>query len=233
MRPSKTARLLETRDLAPDIRHFVFEIEDSASFNFVPGQFVSLTADLAGAAVTRAYSLAALPRGARFEICLNRVEGGKFSPHLFTLRPGGAVRMTGPWGGFIFRPPVIDSVLVATGTGIVPFRPMVEEILARDRERRFTLIYGARYENRLLYRADFERLAREHANFRFEPVLSRPDPGWTGRTGHVQPHVQEIIGARRDLNVFLCGLKAMVDDMRSKLKEMGFERRQVIYEKYD
>jgi NAD(P)H-flavin reductase len=233
MPPSKTARLLETRDLAPDVRHFVFEIEGMERFACVPGQFVSLTADIGGAPVTRAYSVASLPCDARFEICLNRVEGGKFSPLLFALKPGDCVRMTGPWGGFIFRTPVLDSVLVATGTGIVPYRAMIPDILARDSAHSFTLIFGARYENRLLYREDFERLAREHRNFCFEPVLSRPEPDWKGRIGHVQPHVYEVIGERRDLNVFLCGLKAMVDDIRRALIERGFNRKQIIYEKYD
>ena len=76
-------------------------------------------------------------------------------------------------------------------------------------------------------------MARTHANFRFWPTLSRPERGWTGRTGHVQRHLSEAIGERRDVNVFLCGLKAMVDDVRSILKSSGFDRKRIIYEKYD
>ena len=63
--------------------------------------------------------------------------------------------------------------------------------------------------------------------------MSRPEPGWRGRTGHVQEHLGEATGVRRDLNVFLCGLKAMVDDVRPLLKSWGFERKRIIYEKYD
>jgi len=43
----------------------------------------------------------------------------------------------------------------------------------------------------------------------------------------------EAIGDRRDVNVFICGLKAMVDDVRTRLKAQGFERKRIIYEKYD
>jgi CDP-4-dehydro-6-deoxyglucose reductase len=63
--------------------------------------------------------------------------------------------------------------------------------------------------------------------------LSRPEESWTGRAGHVQAHLAEAIGDRRDVDVFLCGLKLMVDDVRNILKEMGFERKQILFEKYD
>ena len=62
---------------------------------------------------------------------------------------------------------------------------------------------------------------------------SRPEPSWIGRTGHVQQHLLEAVGDRRDMDVYVCGLKAMVDDVRAQLKGMGFDRKQIIYEKYD
>jgi ferredoxin-NADP reductase len=227
-----TAKLLESREIAPDVRHFVFQVEEGP-FSYVPGQFASLSAEVDGSPITRAYSFASPACGSRFDLCLNRVIEGKFSPYLFDLQPGDQVQMTGPYGGFIFRQPVEDSILVATGTGIAPFRAMLHDQLSRDSSHQFTLIFGVRYEHTLLYAQEFEELARKHANFRFWPTLSRPEPGWTGRTGHVQAHLFEAIGERRDVNVFVCGLKAMVDDVRSSLKSSGFERKRIIYEKYD
>ena len=232
-RPGMTARLLESREIAPEVRHLVLEVEDSLSFSYVPGQFASLTAEIDGSPITRAYSFASTACGNRIELCLNRVLEGKFSPYLFDLQPGERVQMTGPWGGFIFRQPVEDSILVATGTGIVPFRAMLQDQLSRDSVHRYTLIFGVRYEGSLLYRDEFEQLGRDHPNFHFRPTLSRPEPGWTGSTGHVQAHLFEAIGERRDVNVFICGLKAMVDDVRSILKLSGFDRKRIIHEKYD
>ena len=80
---------------------------------------------------------------------------------------------------------------------------------------------------------EFEELARKHPNFQFWPTLSRPETEWRGRVGHVQEHLFEAIGERRDVNVFVCGLKAMVDDVRSRLKAEGFDRKRIVYEKYD
>ncbi len=142
-----------------------------------------------------------------------------------------------PLGYFVVRNPQRDAVFVATGTGIAPMRSMLESMLdaglSHDDPRQLTLIFGVRYEHSLLYRDEFERLAAGHPNFRFWPTLSRPEPSWTGRTGHVQRHLAEAVGERRDLDVYICGLKAMVDDVRVMLKGMGFDRKQIIYEKYD
>ena len=87
------AELISSRQMAPEIRQFEFAVPEVDTLRFLPGQFVSLSETLQDKKVTRAYSIASLPAGNRFSICLNRVEGGLFSPHLFALEPGGAVDM--------------------------------------------------------------------------------------------------------------------------------------------
>lgn len=227
------ARLLETRELAPGVRHFEFDLPEIDRFGFVPGQFMSLTAGVHGDDITRAYSIVSPPSGNRFALCLNEVEGGRFSPHLFALKPGEEVDCQGPYGGFIFRRPLSDSILVATGTGIAPFRSMLLDRLPQEPDREFTLIFGVRHEHGLLYREDWEELAREYPNFDFRPTLTRPGLNWTGATGRVQRHVLEALGDRRDKDIYICGLKEMVNDVRSLLKENGVDRKRIVYERYD
>ncbi|HEV2688290.1 MAG TPA: FAD-binding oxidoreductase [Bryobacteraceae bacterium] len=227
------AVLLETRDLASEVRHFHFETPDVAELHFKPGQFVSFSEMLGGKKIIRPYSIASLPAGNRFELCLNLVQGGLFSPHLFGMKPGDAVEMSQPLGFFVVRNPNKPAVFVATGTGIAPFRSMVPGYLHHPEAQDLTLIFGVRYDNSVYYREEFEALAAKHPNFRFWPTLSRPESSWEGRHGHVQSHLLEAIGDRRDLDVYICGMKAMVDDVRAILKEMGFDRKQIIFEKYD
>jgi ferredoxin-NADP reductase len=227
------ARLIESVELAPEVRHFVFEAEGAERFDFLPGQFVSFTAPIGGKLITRAYSLASAPRqGTRFELCLNRVPEGIFSNVLFDMKPGDTVEMKPPLGMFTLRQPPRDSLFIATGTGIAPFRSMLQAHLTGSGPA-ITLLFGVRYESHLMYGAEFEALTRRFPHFRYWPTLSRPDPGWVGRTGHVQTHLEEALDGRRDLDVYLCGLKAMVDDVRRLLKERGFDRKQIFYEKYD
>lgn len=228
-----TAKLVESYELCPDVRHFVFEVPELEQLPFKAGQFVTFSEPVNGKKIMRPYSIASAPAsGNRFELCLNRVPEGLLSPRLFDLRPGDAMDISAPMGFFTLRNPGREAVFVATGTGVAPFRSILHAHLP-DQPQPMTLIFGTRYEHGLTYRPEFEELERRHPNFRFLPVLSRPDASWSGRTGHVEPHTIEAIGDRRDLDVYICGLKLMVDETRGILKELGFDRKQIIFEKYD
>jgi ferredoxin-NADP reductase len=226
-------RLIEWRELAPEVRHFAFEVPELEHLHFTPGQFVSFTEILDGLKVTRAYSIASPPDGNRFELCLNRVEEGRFSPYLFRMQPGDEIEMKGPLGGFVLRDPAVDAVFVATGTGVAPIRSILLHELQRGTQRQYTFLFGVRQEGTLLYGEEFNALAARHPNFHFLPTLTRGSEDWKGLRGRVQQHLASVIGDRRDLHVYICGMKAMVEDVRTQLKEWGFDRKQIIYEKYD
>ncbi len=227
-----TAKLLCYRDLAPLTRHFDFEVQDRAEFPFVPGQFVSLKRDFDGRELTRAYSIASAPDGNRFSLCLNRIEQGMFSNYLFDLQPGAELEVAEPLGYFTLRHPERPALFVATGTGVAPFRSMLLHHLSESAGSR-TLLLGCRYVDGLLYSDELEELARQHSHFSFWPTVTRPDDRWAGRTGRVQAHLDVALGGRPDVDVYICGLKEMVDQVRALLKQKGFDRKQIIYEKYD
>jgi ferredoxin-NADP reductase len=151
---------------------------------------------------------------------------------LFALKPGDSVEITPPLGFFTLRNTDRHILLVGTGTGVAPFRSMLATHLAQVKKP-VTLLFGTRYEESILYRSEFEEFERAHSHFQFWPTLTRPHAEWKGRTGRVQSHLEEALGGRTDLDVYLCGLKEMVDDMRRQLKARGFDRRQIVYEKYD
>jgi CDP-4-dehydro-6-deoxyglucose reductase len=223
---------MEVKEIAPLVRHFVFEA-DEGPLVFEPGQFVSFIQIIGDKEITRAYSLAAAPDGTnRFELCLNFVEEGNLSPHLFHMQPGDTIRMSEPLGTFVQRDPARDSIWVATGTGIAPFRAFAQSQV-RPRSPAVTLLFGVRTQQALLYRDEFERLEADYPQFRFWPTLTRPEPGWRERVGRVQQHLQEAIGGRQEIDFYLCGLRQMVDDVRGMLKEMGYHRKQIRYERYD
>jgi len=225
------ARLVSSREIAPNTRHFEFEALEW-DCRFVPGQFVSLTQEIGGNSITRAYSIASPPNSSRFALCANLVPEGHFSPFLFGLETGGEIEFRGPYGAFILRRPVSDSLFVATGTGIAPFRSMIHAKLHEHPDQHFTLIFGVRYEQTLLYNDEWLSLASV-PNFSYAPTLTRPTPAWTGLTGRVHDHVIRALGDRRDIDVYICGLREMVDELRMRLKALGLDRKRMIYEKYD
>ena len=227
------ARLIQSQEIGPDVRHFYFDVPETHALDFTPGQFVSFTQTVLGREVTRAYSICSAPNGNRFELCLNRVRDGLLSPWLFEMAPGESLEMAGPLGFFVPRQPFSDSVLIATGTGVAPFRSFLRWPPVIQSGRRITLLFGARYQQSLVYHEEFEALANTQPNFQFLPTITRPDAEYRGRMGWVQQHLDEALDGRLDVDIYICGLREMVDSMRALLKEKGFVRTQIHSERYD
>jgi len=232
------ARVLRSVPLSEVAKHLELEVNGVPRFGFVPGQWLSVKANTPdGAEITRAYSIASSPsENGRVAFCLNRVQDGFMSNHLCNIEEGATITFQGPFGDFILRPPLRDTVFIATGTGIAPFRSMLHWLLAepeRHHGHRFWLLFGARCEHDIYYRREFEQLAAKHDNFRFLPTLSRADGHWKGLRGYVQQHLGEIVGMRSDLHAYICGLDKMIKANRELLKSLGWDRTSIRYEKYD
>ena len=72
------------------------------------------------------------------------------------------------------------------------------------------------------------------STFRFMPAITRP-PSWTGLTGRIQSDIDEALalhspGELKNVDVYVCGLEEMVEDVRRELNRRGFDRKQIIYE---
>jgi ferredoxin-NADP reductase len=232
------ARLLRSVALSEFTKHLELEVNGVTRFGFVPGQWLSVKANTPdGEETTRAYSLASPPsENGHVAFCLNRVQDGFMSNYLCNLEEGAEIAFQGPFGDFILRPPLRDTVFIATGTGIAPFRSMLHWLLAesdRHRGRQFWLLFGARHEQDIYYRDEFERLAEEHNNFHFLPTLSGGEAEWKGLRGYVQEHLPEIVATRTSMHAYICGLNKMIKVNRELLKSLGWDRTSIRYEKYD
>ncbi|MDW2982972.1 MAG: FAD-binding oxidoreductase [Rhodanobacter sp.] len=237
-------RLVDSRMLAPTVRHLVFERVDGQPLAFQPGQFLQVHFHYDdGTATKRSYSVATVGDGSspvqRIEIAVSYVEGGAATRLLGELPVGGVVDASGPYGRFCLQEADRHPryLLLATGTGVTPYRamlPQIEKLLAQG-GREVVLLYGARNEAELLYGGEFEAFAQAHPGFTFHACLSRearavPRPG--DRHGHVQ-HVLAELGPHADRDIaYLCGNPNMVDAAFTALKEYGLPVPQIRREKY-
>jgi ferredoxin-NADP reductase len=220
-----TARLEEVVAHAADLRSLFLRLP--VCLDFRPGQFVSCRLPVNGDTLIRPYSIASPPEdGDRLEILLDLVAGGRGSRYLFGLAPGAAVQLTGPWGTFTLDgPPTAETVFVADGTGIAPIRPMVRRALASTDGPPLHLLHAAASESRLVYRAEFERLAREHTRFRFE---------WLPRAALAAEVTRRYVtdDGDRSRHFYICGIGPVVHALRDALRQAGYARRAVSYERW-
>lgn len=240
-----TLRLVDSRMLAPAVRHMAFERADGQPFVFVPGQFVQIHFHYAdGKPTKRSYSVATVVTVPgtpvqRVEIAVSYVDGGAATALLSTLAEGGTIEASGPYGRFILMDGDANRryLLIATGTGVTPYRAMLSQLATAIASRGIdvVLLYGARSEKELLYSDEFEAFARAQPRFRFMPCLSRgaravPRP--QDRLGHVQTVLPELAPDPADDIAYLCGNPDMVDQTFEALKQAGLPIPHIRREKY-
>ncbi|WP_123532974.1 ferredoxin--NADP reductase [Halosimplex salinum] len=177
------------------------EFEPKRRFEYLAGQYVGLRYR----GNSRAYSLASSPTRDTVEICVRRVPGGDISPRLCAdLSVGDKVTLRGPRGDLVLDDPSErDLVFLATGTGVAPFKGMIDYVFETGLDevggenRDVWLFLGAAWEDDLPYREAFREYADAHENFHFVPCLSRESylSNWAGETDYVQhafvKHVDE------------------------------------------
>jgi ferredoxin-NADP reductase len=227
-------------DIAPGVKHFAFRREDGEPLEFLPGQFVQLFFDCGdGEKFRRSYSIASVPgRDATIDIAVSAVVDGRATERFWALKPGDMVEAMGPFGRLVLRDePPARHVLVATGTGVTPYRAMLPDLANRLETGwpEVHLLMGVRTREDLLYGDEFVAFAQAHPGFRFTAHYSRePDDAlqsWE-RRGYVQHAFPELgLDPNSDV-VYLCGNPDMIDQSMAWLTERGFPAPRVRREKY-
>jgi ferredoxin-NADP reductase len=225
------ARVIGVRPLADGVFEYRLQLVAPPRVCFRAGQYLSLDCgpDAEGLPQRRAYSIASPPGdGEHVVIAAKLIAGGLGSRFLERLRVGDEVDFTGPMGFFVLDARHAGDVVIgATGTGIVPVVPMLDELLGRDEPGRVLLFWGLRAPGDVFYREAIDALAARHPRLEVHLSLTRPDPGWRGEAGRITP---KLLGALPDLRepiFYLVGNGAMIDEVRAGLKARGVDRRRV------
>lgn len=238
-------KLVDRRMLAPSVGHYQFVRDDGQPLDFQPGQFIQVHFHYAdGTAAKRSYSLAtihdhALGPGEAVDIAVSFVPGGAATALFEGLDIGGQLQASGPYGRFCLLPGDANRryLLIATGTGVTPYRSMLPLLASAMRERglEVVLLQGARTPDELLYGDDFRAFADTHPGFRYVPCLSRElpaDPHPDVRHGYVQQFLAEFAPDAGGDIAYLCGNPDMVDACFEALKAAGLSGAQIRREKY-
>ena len=224
----REATLRAARTLSDNVRELT--LDPGVGFAFTPGQWVSVKIPSPDGLLARSYSIASAPRvDGCLDLAVTRVEGGPGSTFLHAMGVGDAVTIGEPMGFFTLPEALTRPLLlVATGTGVAPFRAMLQAMGTEGPGVPVTLLFGARTARDLLYADELRALAW----LRLVPTLSRADDGWAGLRGYVQAHLTAC--AEEGADAWVCGRSAMIRDVRKALKEsLGFTRERIHTERFD
>ena len=236
LQPWRTGKLISIENETSDTKRFRIAVPDLDSFDFIPGQFVTLDLPIHEKANKRwrSYSIASWPDGTNeFEMVIVLDRRGAGTPYLFEgVEVGSELNFRGPQGVFTLREPLdTDIFLICTGTGVAPFRSMVHYI--RDHHvphQNIYLIFGCRTKDTLLYYEELKDLQQSLQGFKYIPTLSREE--WEGHTGYVHSIYESLCKDGKPAAFYLCGWKGMIDEARDRIEALGYDRKSIHIEIY-
>ncbi len=236
VQPWRKGTVIRIEDHTYNTKQFWIQVPEVESFDFIPGQFVTLDLPIHEKINkrVRSYSIASWPDGSNiFELLIVLAENGLVTHYLFEqIKVGSELTFRGAQGVFIL-PEIIDKdiYLICTGTGIAPFRSMINHIMIHNKPiKDIHLIFGCRKKTDLLYYDELKELEQKLPGLHFHPTLSREE--WEGFHGYVHPIYQELCKDKPDAKFFLCGWKNMIDDAKKLIMEMGYDRKAIHQELY-
>jgi NAD(P)H-flavin reductase len=207
---------------------------NSHAFDFAAGQAVLVATH--GLDDRRPYSIAVAPEDARrdryIELLVGIDPGGLPGPHL-RLEPGGLVDIEGPLGAFTFpvAPEEQRFVFIAGGTGIAPLRAMLRHALTIP-HRNIGLFYSARTPDEFAYEEELRSLAIAGDIELRQTVTRASEADWTGWRGRLgRDALEELVHDPATL-CFVCGPRALVDEMPRLLAELGIARARIRIEEW-
>jgi glycine betaine catabolism B len=236
LQPWRVGKIIRIEDETVDTRRFWFEVPELSSFDFLPGQFVTLDLPIHEKPNKRwrSYSIASWPDGTNvFELVIVLDKKGAGTPYLFDeAKVGAEINFRGPQGVFTLKEPLDkDLFMICTGTGIAPFRSMVHHIKNKNIPHgNIYLIFGCRTKASLLYYEELKKLQEDLPGFYYVPTLSREQ--WEGNTGYVHAVYESLCRERKPADFFLCGWKGMIDDAKQTILEMGYDKKAIHLEIY-
>lgn len=226
------------KDESPTVKRYWIDLAQE-TIDFKPGQFITIDLPIGEKRLERwrSYSIANTPGDSLLELCIGYVPKGPASEYFFgEVAVGTQLKFKGPAGMFCL-PSHLDQdiVMVCTGTGIVPFRSMLLSIMAQQVEpKKIHLIYGTRYSTNILYKEEFEQLAKENPWFTYDISLSKEK--YNGHQGYVHDFYMDQYNGRSaqtDTLFYLCGWSNMIDEATDNLQnKLGFSKNQIISELY-
>ncbi|MCO0636961.1 2Fe-2S iron-sulfur cluster-binding protein [Lutimaribacter sp. EGI FJ00014] len=224
----------DVRHETPDAVSITFETPEGG-FDWKPGQYLTLRADVRGEDARRSYSIASLP-GQPLCVGVKKVEGGLFSPFCQDLKPGDSIAVMPPEGRFVTHGEN-NLVLIAAGSGITPMVSIAGEALARG--ARVTLVYGNRNFESIMFRDQLDALKDRYVDrFTLIHVLSREPQDVDLLNGRITGEKIAALGRAGAIDldgadgVFLCGPGDMIDDVTATLEGQGVPRERIHFERF-
>ncbi len=167
------------------------------------------------------------------------VNPGICSSYIFSRKPGDKVTVSGPYGEFFIKPTEREMMFIGGGAGMAPMRSHIFHLFKTVKTGRpVTFWYGARSMKEVFYKEEFDAIAAEFPNFKWNLALSEPLPedNWTGPTGFIhQVILDNYLNQHEEpeeIEFYICGPPMMNSAVTKMLYDLGVPDEMVAYDDF-
>lgn len=237
-------KIREVRPETEDCVSIAFEVPAALQpeYQFLPGQYLTLKQEINGEEVRRSYSICSTPaEGLR--VAVKKVPEGRFSTYANeALKAGDELEVMPPMGRFTADPDAAQAkqyVAFAAGSGITPIMSIMKSVLQQEPQSTFTLFYGNRIVDSIIFREEIEGLKNEHmGRLRIYHVLSREKLGSPLLSGRITADkcatiCDKLIDPAEVDDFYLCGPLPMIEGIRETLEARGISRKKIHFELFN
>jgi len=182
--------LRAVRPLTPDSVMLTFEVPKhlEASYQFVPGQYLTLRTLIDGKRVSRCYSICSSADSGVLSVAIRRVKGGLFSSHAVSeFAVNDVIEVMPPTGQFMLSSYRKDWLAeggttlvsercyagVAGGSGITPIMSMIMTVMSVEPQSHFVLFYANRSEQTMMFNDELLEMQSQYkGRFHLVPIYS-------------------------------------------------------------
>ena len=211
-----------------------------SDYSFLPGQYLTLEAQIDGLAVRRAYSICSAADEGKLEVGIKKVNQGLFSTYANdTLTAGDQISVSIPEGRFVLDAQNESGTYCAfaSGSGITPVLSMIKTTLGANNNTRFVLVYGNRSLKDVMFHEDLQELISTYPDrFKVEWIYSREKQD-NALFGRIQKAVVNYLLKNKygewDFDkYFICGPGEMIDEVAQTLSERGIHQDAILFERF-
>ncbi|MBO0344202.1 hybrid-cluster NAD(P)-dependent oxidoreductase [Roseibium limicola] len=223
---------LECVSVLPEMQNvatFCFRGPDDVSFEFQPGQFLTLELPWPGGVLYRTFTISSSPSRPRSLTITVKAQPSSIGARWMIdhLKPGMHIRAKGPTGSFTSSMfPAKKHLFISAGSGITPMMSMVTNMYDIGKDIDVVFVNCAKRPSEIIFRERLEHMASRVEGIDLKWVVEEKDrfKPWTGYLGMFNQLMLGLMAPDYlEREVFCCGPEPFMQAVRDALAGLGYD----------
>lgn len=214
---------------AQNIKYFRFKPKHSTVKTYIPGQHISLEAEINGQWIQRSYTLTSnANQQDYYEVAVRRNGNGVFSNWLHDrVNEQSEFRISKPQGQFHLNPDTTDPIVsFVGGIGVTPAISFLRYLISVNRKAPLYIDYSVSTNDDFAYEQELNNIREE-----WFKVNLRVTQHGSNRVS--EQDVREIVNQYRNADFYICGSKLYEETLGTYLRNSRVEKGKIHSEQFD